>query len=87
MIFAISDLFDEAADAVKEITSGAVGAGVPVLAVAAAGEAGVSAVGITTGLAALGCGSMLAGVAVVGLIGVGSYYGTKKLIEVLSDND
>lgn len=83
----INELWEDAKDAAKEVVSGAAGAGVPVAAVALAGEAGVSAVGITTGLAALGMGTMLGGVAVVGLLGVGSYYGTKKLIEFLGDDE
>lgn len=74
-------------DAVEEVSAIAAGAGVPVAAVALAGEAGVSAVGLTTGLAALGLGSMLAGVGVVGLLGVGSYYGVKKIHEALTEED
>ncbi|MFS8058463.1 hypothetical protein UEF14_04740 [Klebsiella michiganensis] len=86
MFFTISELYDDAVGLVKEITSGAAGAGVPVLAVATAGEAGVSAVGITTGLATLGCGSMLAGVAMAGLLGVGAYIGTKAAIEYILED-
>lgn len=68
-------------DIKKEVAGLVTGGGVPYVAVAAAGEAGVSAVGITTGLAALGFGSMMGGVVVAGLLGVGAYTGTKWLID------
>lgn len=54
----------------------------PLVAVAVAGETGLSAVGFTTGLAALGCGfGMAGGVVVVAAIGIGTY----KLIEHLTE--
>lgn len=72
-------------DVKKECAGVFSGAALPVAVVVVAGETGVSAVGITTAIAALGLGSMLAGVAVLGLIGVGAYVGTKKVYEELFD--
>lgn len=65
---------------VKEGAGVAAGATLPVGAVALAGEAGLSAVGMTTGLAALGLGSMATGIGVVALIGIGGYIGGKWVV-------
>ena len=65
----------------KELASKAVAAGVPLAAVYISGSViGMSAAGITSGLAALGMGmGMTGGLAVVGIIGVLSYKGMKHL--------
>ncbi len=65
----------------KELASKAAAAGVPLAAVYISGSVvGISAAGITSGLAALGMGmGMTGGLAVVGLIGVLSYKGMKRL--------
>jgi len=65
----------------KELASKAAAAGVPLAAVYISGSViGMSAAGITSGLAALGMGmGMTGGLAVVGIIGVLSYKGMKYL--------
>lgn len=65
----------------KELAAKAAAAGVPLAAVYISGSViGMSAAGITSGLAALGMGmGMTGGLAVVGLIGVISYKGIKHL--------
>lgn len=65
----------------KEVTAGTAGGVSPMMAVAVAGQPGVSAVGLTTGLAALGFGSMFLGVGVVAVIGIGTYTIIKAIIE------
>lgn len=52
----------------------------PMSAVYALGTPGVSAVGLTTGIAALGFGSMFFGVGVIALLGIGGYVGGKKVV-------
>ena len=75
----------EAREAKKKVVESAASnlaaAGVPIAAVAVSGKvAGLSAAGITSGLAALGFGfGMATGVGVVAALGVGSYVGVKKL--------
>lgn len=55
--------------------------GVPVGAVAVTGSVtGISAAGITSGLATLGAGSMVGGIAVVAGIGVISFLGVKWVV-------
>ena len=82
----------------KESVATLAGVGVPIGAIAASGSVfGLSAAGMTTGLATLGAlvgGGMLAGaVIVVPAIAVGSAYGVKKLFDVVwkdkknSDNE
>lgn len=71
---------------IKESSAKLAGVGVPVTAVAVSGSVfGLSAAGITSGLAALGAlvgGGMLAGaVLVVPAIAVGSAWGVKKLVD------
>lgn len=82
---------------IKDSAAGLAAVGVPMAALAASGTAGLSAVGMTSGLAALGAlagGGMLAGtVIVIPAIAVGSAYGVKKLFDVVwkdkqnSDNE
>jgi hypothetical protein len=91
MMYSIEEIWNKttetAAELVEDITAGVASAGVPVAAVALVGETGVSAVGMTTGLAALGCGSMLAGIAVVGGLGVVSYLGVKYVFNALKESE
>jgi len=73
---------------VKESTSKLAGAGIPVAAIAASGSVfGLSAAGITSGLATLGAlvgGGMLAGtVLVVPAIAIASAWGVKKLFDLV----
>jgi hypothetical protein len=72
---------------IKDSASNLAGVGVPIGAIAASGFFGLSAAGMTSGLAALGAlvgGGMLAGaVIVVPAIALGSAYGVKKLFDVL----
>jgi uncharacterized tellurite resistance protein B-like protein len=75
----------------KECASNLAAAGVPIAAVAGSGSVfGLSAAGITSGLAALGGligGGMLAGtVLVVPALAVGSAWGVKKLVDLVTDN-
>lgn len=56
----------------KESVSAITGSICSLGSVCVAGQTGLSAVGITTGLAALG-GTMAGGLTVVGLIGIGGY--------------
>lgn len=78
---------------IKDSAAKLAGVGVPVGAIAASGSVfGLSAAGITSGLATLGAlvgGGMLAGVViVVPAIAVGSAYGVKKLLDVVwKDNE
>ncbi|MBE7355441.1 hypothetical protein RM578_09130 [Staphylococcus haemolyticus] len=70
---------------VKDLSSKAAAVGVPMAALYMSGTAGVSAIGMTTGLASLGMGGILGfsgmftGVGVLALLGIGSYQGIKKL--------
>lgn len=64
-------------------TGAAVGTGIG--AVAATGVPGLSAVGISTGLATLGIGSMALGVGVVAALGAGTFVGVKKLLDSIFD--
>jgi len=81
----------ENAPKIKEVTGDAVAGlaavGVPVGAVAISGTVfGLSAAGITSGLAALGMGlGMASGIGVVAVIGVASYFGVKWLWKKISD--
>lgn len=70
----------------KEISAGAIAVGVPMTALYFSGSViGVSAAGMTSGLAGLGMGgvlgfsSMFTGVGMLALIGVGTYQGVKKI--------
>ena len=76
------DIDDKAIERqVKELAAKAAGAGIPIAAIYISGSViGLSAAGITSGLATLGLGlGMTGGLAVVGLIGVLSYKGVKHL--------
>jgi hypothetical protein len=73
---------------IKDSAASLAGAGVPIGAIAASGSVfGLSATGITSGLATLGAlvgGGMLAGaVIVVPAIALGAAYGVKKLFDVV----
>jgi uncharacterized tellurite resistance protein B-like protein len=77
---------------VKECASNLAGVGVPIAAVAASGSVfGLSAAGITSGLAALGAlvgGGMLAGtILVVPAIAAGSIWGVKALVDLVTKKD
>ena len=77
---------------IKECASNLAGVGVPIAAVAASGSVfGLSAAGITSGLAALGAlvgGGMLAGtVLVVPAIAAGSVWGVKALVDLVTKKD
>ena len=84
---------EKAKKIIKDSLSKLAGVGVPVGAIAVSGSVfGLSAAGITSGLATLGLlvgGGMLAGaVIVVPAIAVGSAYGVKKLLDVIwKDNE
>jgi len=59
-------------------------AGIPIAAVAVLGVPGLSAAGITSGLAALGLGlGMASGIGVAVAIGVGSFFGIRWLYKKL----
>lgn len=68
-------------NAISTVSAGGAGIG----AVAATGIPGLSAVGISTGLATLGLGSMAIGLGTVGVVGVGAFFGAKKLLTVIFD--
>ncbi len=72
---------------IKDSVASLTGVGVPVGAIAASGTFGLSAAGMTSGLAALGAlvgGGMLAGaVIVVPAIAIGTAYGVKKLFDIV----
>lgn len=72
---------------IKELSSTAVAVGVPMAALYFSGTAGVSAIGMTSGLATLGfsafgLSSMFTGVGMIALIGVGTFHGMKKITGV-----
>lgn len=81
----IFDLVEEAVesitDSVKDVVPVVAGGGVPVAVMALAGDVDVSVMGFTARLTTLGTGSVLGGMVAAILIGVGSYFGTKKLIK------
>lgn len=77
---------------IKELAGNLAGAGVPIAAIAASGSVfGLSAAGLTSGLAALGAlvgGGMLAGtVLVVPAIAAGSIWGVKRLVDLVVKTD
>lgn len=57
------------------------GMSMPMAIVYAAGEMGISAVGLTTGIAAVGAGSMFVGVGVIALIGIGTYQAVNWVLD------
>ena len=76
---------------IKDSAASLAGVGVPIGAIAASGFFGLSAAGISSGLATLGAlvgGGMLAGaVIVVPAIALGTAYGVKKLFDIVWKND
>ena len=77
---------------IKDSASKLAGVGVPIGAIAASGSVfGLSAAGITSGLAALGAlvggGMLLGAVVVVPAIALGTAYGVKKLFDIVWKND
>ena len=84
-----SDTFNKL---IKECASSLAGVGVPIAAVAASGSVfGLSAAGLSSGLAALGAlvgGGMLAGtVLVVPALAAGSIWGVKALVDLVTKKD
>ena len=73
---------NDAEKAIKSAVSGLTAVGVPIAAVYFSGSViGLSAAGITSGLAALGLGlGMVGGIGVVVLIGTGVFVGTRMLL-------
>lgn len=90
MIEGIPPKSDQYRDLLREMASKLASVGVPVAAIAASGSFGLSAAGITSGLAFLGGlvgGGMLMGtVFVVPALAVGSAYGVKKLFDIVWKN-
>ena len=79
---------ESVSEAIGAATGGVVGMAGSIAAVTASGVAGLSATGVATGLAALGMGSMVAGIGVVaaipcavGLAGYGLIKGIKSIAE------
>ncbi len=72
-----------AADALKRAAAGLTGVGVPIAAVSFSGSVvGLSAAGVTSGLAALGLGlGMVSGIGVAIVIGAGIYAGLNKVLD------
>ena len=72
-----------AADAVKTAAAGLTAVGVPIAAVYISGSVfGLSAAGITSGLAALGLGlGMVPGIGIAVLLGVGVFLGVRSLLD------
>ncbi|ASD63027.1 hypothetical protein [Bdellovibrio bacteriovorus] len=79
---------DETKDGLKEAgkdaSSATIGAGVAITSLSVAGVPGLSAAGITSGLAVLG-GSMIGGIFVVGAIGYGGYKLSRLIINKCSE--
>jgi uncharacterized tellurite resistance protein B-like protein len=74
---------NHAADVLKSAASGLSAVGVPILAVAYSGSViGLSAAGISSGLAAVGLGlGMVPGIGVAVLLGAGVFIGVNKLLD------
>ena len=79
---------DYATDAMKSAVSGLTSVGIPIAAVYFSGSViGLSAAGITSGLAALGLGgvlglsSMVTGIGIAVVVGAGVYMGINKLLD------
>jgi len=71
-----------AADVLKSAAAGLSAVGTPILVVSYLGISGLSAVGISTGLAAAGLGlGMVPGIGVAALIGAGVFIGVNKLLD------
>jgi uncharacterized membrane protein YebE (DUF533 family) len=74
----------QAADAIKTATAGLSAVGVPIAAVYLSGSViGLSAAGITSGLAAIGLGfGMVPGIGIAVLVGAGIFMGVSQLLDV-----
>ncbi len=69
-------------EVISDVTASLAATGMPVGAVAVSGSvSGLSAAGITSGIATLGLGSMAAGISVIAGIGVISFVGVKWLFK------
>jgi len=75
---------NQTADAIKTATAGLSAVGVPIAAVYFSGSViGLSAAGITSGLAAIGLGfGMVPGIGIAVLIGAGIFMGVSRLLDV-----
>ncbi|MFN6065837.1 MAG: TerB family tellurite resistance protein, partial [Pseudanabaena sp.] len=73
----------QAADAIKTATAGLSAVGVPIAAVYLSGSViGLSAAGITSGLAAIGLGfGMVPGIGIAVLVGAGIFMGVSQLLD------
>lgn len=73
---------DHAADVLKSAAAGLSAVGTPILVVSYLGISGLSAVGLSTGLATLGLGlGMVPGIGVAALVGAGVFIGVNKLLD------
>ncbi len=74
-------------DVAKEVIAGGAAVGTPILLISLLGKvSGLSASGITSGLAALGFGSMLFGLVMVVVVAGAVYWGVHKLFELCEDD-
>lgn len=75
---------DQAADSVKAAAAGLGAVGIPIAAVYLSGSViGLSAAGITSGLAALGLGfGMVPGIGVAVLVGAGIFWGVSQILDL-----
>lgn len=75
---------NQAADTIKTATAGLSAVGVPIAAVYLSGSViGLSAAGITSGLAAIGLGfGMVPGIGIAVLVGAGIFMGVSQLLDV-----
>ncbi|MGI8649305.1 MAG: TerB family tellurite resistance protein, partial [Rubrobacter sp.] len=73
---------NHAADVLKSAAAGLSAVGTPILVVSYLGVSGLSAAGITSGLAAVGLGlGMVPGIGVAVLVGAGVFIGVNKLLD------
>lgn len=74
-------------DVAKKVVSGSAAVSAPIVLISLLGKvSGLSASGITSGLAALGFGSMLFGLVMVVVVGGVVYWGVNKLFELCEDD-
>lgn len=74
-------------DVAKNVVAGGAAVGTPIMLISLLGKvSGLSASGITSGLAALGFGSMLFGLVMVVVVGGAVYFGVHKLFELCEDD-
>jgi len=71
---------------IREIAATIFGASMAMIAVAYFGKFGISASGMTSGLATLGYGKMIYGIAMAGIISIGSYSVFKSIVTLLSED-